>query len=408
MNPRTVSTATGLCLLLASLAPLPVVAAPGTSLAVLLDAAMQRRPDGEISDALRREGEARRDQANSLFAADPALVLRHQTDAAGDNTGMREWEAGLEVPLWLPGQKADRRREAAGLQQQADAYETLRTLEVAGELRERLWELLIARETVSRAEQALASARTLEQVVMRRVEAGELARAELNLVRKETLARESELQQGRNALALATEHYRRYTGSDALPAEPREPMAAADTVPDTHPRLVMAQVMVARARAARDRTRGERHGNPSLYVAGLQTRDGSQAPYQSSVDVQLRVPLGLASQTRPALAGAERALTEAQVELARVRLTLAEELHHSESAVQAARDRLQLAERQDVLSEEGLRLAQRAFELGESDLFKLLAARQQAVEARRQRALGQLELGLAIARFNQAAGVVPQ
>lgn len=408
MNLPSKPVATGLCLLFMTLAPILQAAPGGTSLGEILDAAVQQSPGAEVPDALRSEGEARREQSDSLFASDPALVVRHQTDVVGDDTGMREWEAGLEAPLWLPGQKADRRREASGLLDQATAYDSLRRLQVAGELRERLWELLIARESVTRAEQALNGAQALEKAVTRRVEAGELARAELNLVRKETLTREAELVQWRNELALAIEHYRRYTGTDNLPAEPREPLPTGDGLSDTHPQLVMALVMTQRARAARDRSRGERRGNPSLYIAGLQSRDGSAAPYQSSVDLQLRVPLGLASQSRPALAAAERALTEASTELARTRFELAEALHHTEAAVQATRDRLQLAERQNALAEEGLRLAQRAFELGESDLFKLLAARQQAVEARRQLAVGELELGQAIARFNQAAGVVPQ
>jgi outer membrane protein TolC len=400
--------AAGLCLLLLALAP-ALQAAPGsTTLGEILDAAMRRTPGVEVPDALRAEGEARRDQADSLFAADPALVLRHQTDAIGDGNGLREWEAGLEAPLWLPGQKADRRREAGGLLDQANAYEALRRLTVAGELRERLWELLIARETETHAEQSLDGARALQRAVARRVEAGELARAELNLVLKETLAREAELMQAQNALALAIEHYRRYVGTDELPAQPREPLPASEALDDRHPKLMMAEVLVQRARAARDRTRGERHGNPSLYIGGLQTRDASTTPYQSSVDLQLRVPLGLASQARPALAGAERALTEALADLARTRLELVEELHHREAAMQAAQDQLRLAGRRDALAAEGLRLAQRAFELGEGDLFKLLAARQQAVEASRLRAVSELELGQAIARFNQAAGVVPQ
>lgn len=402
------SAATGR-LLLCLVIGLPLQAqAAQVSLADILRAALQLAPGGEMSGAYSAEAAAWQSQANSLFASDPAFVLRHQTDAFGDDLGLREWEAGMEVPLWLPGQRADRRQEAEGLRAQADAYTALRHLEVAGELRDRLWRLLIAREAAARANEALASAQDLETAVKRRVEAGELARAELNLVRKETLVREAELQQAESEATLAEEHYRRYTGADLLPAGPQEPVWAGESLPATHPRLAMVAARAQRARAARDRIRGERRANPSLYIAGLHTRDVSGAPERASVDLQLRVPLGLSSQAAPALAAAERALTESLAELARTRFELGEELHHAESALQAARDRLELADRQHKLAEQGVRLATRAFELGESDLFKLIAARQQAVQAQRELALGALELGQAIARFNQAAGVVPQ
>lgn len=401
--------AAGLYLLCLSLAPaLHAAPAGNASLGGLLEAALQRVPGAAVADALNAEAAARRRQADSLFAEDPALVLRHQTDAVGASRGLREWEAGLEAPLWLPGQKADRRREAASLAGQADSEAALRRLRVAGELRERLWRLLIASESVARAEQALAGVRALEQAVSRRVAAGELARAELNLVRKETLASEAGLQHWQHQLAMAAEHYRRYLGTDLLPVEPRETPVSGEGLSPQHPGLRVAEVSVQRARAARDRVRGERHGHPTLYLAGLQSRDGDAAPYRAAIDLQLRVPLGLRSQTRPALVAAERALTEALVRLERTRFELTEERHHAESALQAARDRLQLAGRRNTLAEEGLRVAQRAFELGETDLFKLLAARQQAVAARRQQAVGELELGHAIARFNQAAGAVPQ
>jgi outer membrane protein TolC len=69
---------------------------------------------------------------------------------------------------------------------------------------------------------------------------------------------------------------------------------------------------------------------------------------------------------------------------------------------------LQLAQRREALAAEGLRLTQRAFELGESDLFTLLQARAQALASQRELRLRRLELERATARYNQAMGVIPE
>ncbi len=81
---------------------------------------------------------------------------------------------------------------------------------------------------------------------------------------------------------------------------------------------------------------------------------------------------------------------------------------HAAAQKQRALKELRLAEQQQQLAAEGLRLTQRAFELGESDLFTLLRARAQALESERTLRIRRLDVGRAIAAYNQALGVIPE
>jgi outer membrane protein TolC len=385
-----------------------VWAAEDISLADVVRAADQLSPARSMDAAIQREAIARQQQANSLFIEDPILTLSHDTDQVDGDDGYREWEAGVEIPLWLPGQKDDRQRQVKALFGEADATRLARQLEVAGEVRERLWELLIATEELRQAEAAYLSNSKLEQLIRRRVEAGELARAELNLARKDSLAREAEVELARSEYELTVAHYQRYVGDIPLPDDYVETLQASEQLDDEHPQLMLARSQVGFDRATRDRVRNEGVNTPSLYLGMLRTRDNSQVDYDNRLSVAVSVPLGLDSHKSTQQAAAERQLTEAEVNLAMLRKELHESLHHREAEYLSIKRQVELAIRQRGLADEGERLANRAFEMGEYDLFKLLAIREQTLQARRTEAVGQLELGRAIARYNQAAGVIPQ
>ena len=92
----------------------------------------------------------------------------------------------------------------------------------------------------------------------------------------------------------------------------------------------------------------------------------------------------------------------------RTQMELEHDLHAAIAEQQLAAHSLQLAEQQNLLATESLQLMQRAFELGESDLFTLLQTRAQALTAERDLNLRRLEQGRAVARVNQALGVIPE
>ena len=71
--------------------------------------AVERYPRTRLLEARSAQVEALRRQTESVVAGAPALLLRHQTDRIGSSDGLREWEGGIQLPLWLPGQRQARR-----------------------------------------------------------------------------------------------------------------------------------------------------------------------------------------------------------------------------------------------------------------------------------------------------------
>lgn len=393
-------------LLLAALVPVGVMATP--TLREIVDAGVARDPDQSLAGAIDAEHRALQRQADSPFAGDPALTLRHETDSIDTDRGYRYWEGGLAVPLWLPGQRTDRRAVAAATGDEAEAQAWLHRWRVAGEVRERIWSLRIAAAEARLAEQALASARTLQKDVERRLRAGELARTDLILAQKETLARELELAAADATYQSQLQRYRSLTGLPELPPLEEEPPAPEAGIDTGHPALTAAAATTARARAERDRVRNEKRANPVLNIGAIRERAQQGFDAEQSLVLEVSLPLGLGSQAAPRTAAAERSLTEASNALLRMQRELEWKLIEANTERSRTERGLRLADEQQQLAAEGLRLRRRAFELGEGDLFSLLQARAQALAAERERELQQLMHGRAVARYNQALGVLPQ
>ncbi len=393
---------------LASMATASDVIHDALSIRTVVEAAFERNPDILLSGAIRQEGEAIRQQASSLLADDPSVVIRHESDEMTDDNGFRNWESSVHMPLWLPGQRKQRRDVAHTTEIEAASLAPFYKWRASGEIRELLWSIRIAEVEASLAQAAVDSAQALEADIDKRVAAGELAATDLILARKETLAHE--IKHGTAAANLETllGKYRVLTGLTAIPEDILENDAPDTAVIARHPALVAASVRADRARAERNQSRREKRANPVLAVGAKNERAENGMPYDTIMTLELSLPLGLKGQSAPAIASAERRLTEQQISYASVQRDLENTLDIAALEKQHTEQALELAHQQQQLSAEGLRLARRAFELGESGLFTLLRAHAEALAAERDFQIRQLEQGRAIARYNQALGVIPQ
>jgi outer membrane protein TolC len=107
------------------------------------------------------------------------------------------------------------------------------------------------------------------------------------------------------------------------------------------------------------------------------------------------------------VAQAELALAEAQAARDAVRRELETRLQQAQNTLRTTRAAVALAQRQHELAQENLRLARKAFALGETDLVGLLRVQSLAFAAERNLQQRGLQLELDIARYNQAIGVIP-
>ena len=394
-----------------SLFPLMIlntVALAEVGLADAVNAAFARDPVGQMVEAKKALGDAREARANQLLSGNPSFNLKYQTDAIGSDNGYREWESGVELPLWWPGQRTALEREGQRTFVAAEAFALSRQLDVAGEVRERVWELALARSSRKEAQLAYTGARELEHDIARRVEAGELPRSDLLLAQKEAINREDALQQTDNRVRQAERRFTHYTGLEMQSPMAAETLSGASELTEEHPKLRLAEAEVEVARAHRDRVQTERFEGTSLWLGGKTTRDASGDDTDSAVGIEVTLPIGSRVQSAPAQAEAEAALTEALASREQTRRELQEALAVGILEYQRAEEALERSRRKQSLADESLRLSQRAFELGETDLVRLLQARSDALAAHHELETRRLEVGLAMARLNQTLGVIPQ
>ena len=132
----------------------PPVYADGT-LRDAVERAWERQPAYQAQPARAEEFAAKRDAAQALFPEPPSLFATNRSDRLHRNEGQRELEAGIALPLWLPGEQG---RQAAVVSAERDQYDTALAaakLKVAGEVRDAYWqarltenELALARRKV--------------------------------------------------------------------------------------------------------------------------------------------------------------------------------------------------------------------------------------------------------------------
>lgn len=376
------------------------------TLAQAVDAAWARYPQAVAMTARQAQAQAQGDQARGLTPGAGAVSLSQLTDKLNRNQGAQEWEVEVSTPLWLPGQRAAREVEAGHAAAEVTARSAALRLQLAGEVREAWWAIAAARETHVLASQRLVTAQVLEQTVVRRFKAGDLARQDANLAKTERLAAQAEVLDTENALRLAQEAYQALTGAQAPQVLAPEASPAAMASVD-HPQSQALQAAAALARSRLGLVSVSRREAPELALSWSSQRGNATEPYAQMVGVKLTVPLSSEGRVRQEGAAAGAELAQAEAELAMTQARVQQALARAQAELQTAERQGAMAEERRALSLDNLRLAERSFELGESDLPTLMRARaaehESAAWFKRQEVAG----FLARSRLLQAQGVLP-
>ena len=130
--------------------------------------------------------------ANTMLPSSPAVNVLHQNDVLGSGRGEHEWQAELELPVWLPNQRNNRLKVAEATQSNVSASRESLKLQVAGLVRDALWDVAINENSHALAMNKYELASKLQQDVEKRYKAGEMAKTDAMLAQQETLRAEKE------------------------------------------------------------------------------------------------------------------------------------------------------------------------------------------------------------------------
>lgn len=375
---------------------------PTLSLAAATRAALLISTDQSLAQARLTEARTLSSRGGSLIAGSPALMMRYQDDRWQSQTGLREMEAGLELPLWRPGQRSAIASEGRDATAYAEGNEQLRGWLVAGQVRESFWQERLAAWLADRARIDVEAWKALEQDVLKRIRAGDAAPADRLVVENARRERELILHEAEVMHIDSEFQWRVLTGLERMPADGNEDIHDGDQV---WPPLRQARLWLARQQDAYESLKAQGAGNPRLLLSGR--RETLLSTNVDSVGATLTLPFGGGSHQRANLIGAGTLQAEAQDAVRRNEREAMLVRHEASHELEARREALALLDARLALSRSEVELSRKAYRLGETSLTERLLSEQRHADVERQQGAAVIALARAVARYNQAQGILP-
>ncbi len=373
----------------------------------VVEKTFQHNPRIQVIQARLKDAEAQFNRTTSLWVDDPAFSVSHYNDALMNSNGLMEWEVGMNMPLWLPGQKLARQNTIEQKQSLINASGPALKLELAGIVRETLWHIALTKNQLTVAEKEWDIVKKLEQDVKKRVELGDLAQSDLILAQQESLSKEAAFRKAEQEYRHAQHRYDMITGLKVLPENFEESAIDDLSITIDHPALYEAKTKVNTDMVLREQIKLEKKGNPSLFVGTRHERATSGSGFDNAIGLNFSIPLGLTSHTTPKVTAAEVNLSESQSEMELLYRELNIAIQDASRELESTRKQYEFAQQQNELSKKNLAFSRKAFSLGESSLIELIRIQAQAFSVERNMHRKKLEMGLQTARLNQAKGIIP-
>ena len=376
------------------------------TLSMLSDKVYQSLPGKLGEGKFARLQEANDALTDSLFAQPATANLNHFNDAIGSGDGFQEWEGGIDMPLWLPGQKQAQQSLSQQLMAELPAYQARLQLQASAEVRQLVWQVKLAEAELEQATLVWQTAQKLEQDVKKRVEAGDMPPTEGLLASSNTLEKHGLMAEAESRLEQQLETYRLITGEQQLPAQVTETLGSASNIPASPPQLAMQDQVIARLQAELGIAEYAGAANPNLSVGVRRERGDDKESFNHSMGVGISIALDDSRYSQPAVAEASAALAEAQVQRREIERQLKKTLLARQQTLKATRKQLELITEQNKTTQDYYQLQKRAFDLGELNLLDLLRSQVRANDSRNRKHQLQVQVEQNIAAVNQALGVV--
>jgi cobalt-zinc-cadmium efflux system outer membrane protein len=150
-----------------------------------------------------------------------------------------------------------------------------------------------------------------------------------------------------------------------------------------------------------------RRAAPELALRVVRERGDFAEPYANTVGIRLKIPFSSGPLVRRETSAAKADADQADAEMVRAQTRIQLEAERADRALASSERQFLMAQERRQLSAENLRLSEKAFSLGESDLATLLRIRAAAFDAEAFLDRQRVARAAAISRLNQALGVLP-
>jgi outer membrane protein, heavy metal efflux system len=385
----------------------PIEVDKSLTLSKVVDLTMEKFPDMAWLNSLEEEAVAIKQRGESWTAGASQAGLRFQEATSGT---LHYIDATVQVPLWNLGQRDAEQERGIKAENSADLQSAATKLRIAGLVRAALWDMELQK---IRYEQARAEIDVFEQLlakVERRVELGDLPRADVLLAQSELLQKLSTLTQAEAELMHARKRYSNITQLTKIPATYQEKLVALKKLELNHPIFVAINSQIERKQAEIKALKLVGSGQTNLTVGVNSDRASNSDPRTNdteSFNIGVNIPFGGAEHLQPQIAAQNVELNHLIANREQLYRDLELAHHEAEHNLEVNEAELEIANELKRVAEEHLGMMQLSFSVGEINLMDLLKTQsrtQQAILSAKERAI-MLERDIAL--YNQAVGVLP-
>ena len=386
----------------------------------LYEIAWERQPESK-SYQFRVDAALAKQKIASSFLASPASIeIAQKTDRANSNQGASETIAGLGIPLWLWGERANSIGLADAEYKRLLSQYLLIQLKVAAEVRDAYWSYKRSSVELDLANGRFQNAKALSFDVEKRFRAGDLSRADLHQANGALANAEASLAEAQANFINAEQKVRSLLGvgmveksiKTGLLNQLAEPIPK---VPDNLSSLDFNLPVVAAlldqlevAKKAVSLAKAQTRSTPELQLLTTRGRDVYGVPFQQSITLGIRIPFGSDSRYQNKLATTTAEMVEAESQLALERERALSNIESSALLVKTARLKADSSEKRAVLANETRSFFEKSFRFGETDLPTRLRIELEASDASRQAAVAKINYAVAISNLRQALGLLPE
>ncbi len=380
---------------------------PGLSFAVsadfvkLLDNIIQQQPEQQITKGIEEIHSANQSLSNSWISGDVDVIVRHENDTLTDDDGYKDWEVGVEFPIWLPSQKNAQKQVTESYGEELSARQRYLRWQASNSLRKLVWNYQTAEIEVEAARSALKKSRSLQHKVQQKVTAGESPKIDLLLADKAVLKQQNQLVQKQSSLTIAQNQFQRWTQTSHPPQNIQE-RTLSPLPMDQHPEIIMLMSALQISQAELQKTKSFKRESPRLYLGAKNDKDRNAE--NTALMFEVSIPLGMNPRYSPKVAQEKRNVYEQQAILDKAKIQLEQGIFRARQTLASAKQSIHFSKQQYDISQKALKMSEIAYQLGETNIQNLLLVQQQTAQAKLNYNLVQARSGRATANLNQISG----
>ncbi len=384
----------------------PLSVDPQLTLSQLIDITTKNHPDTRITTALQQQSDVLKLRGNSWLAGALTASMYYRDDLVSDDSGNREIEGAVEIPLWNWGQ----REKGQQLALQTGVANTLKVKvikwKIAGLVRSALWDLSLQQQRYLQAVKVYGVTEKLAATIKRRVDLGDLPRADYLLAKSELLQNQSALISSEAEMMHSRQYFSTLTDQQHIPKDFSEKQSPITDF-NNHPALTAAHALLEQKKRGADWIKSKGDGQTSFALGGKSERGSRHEQDIESMTFSINVPFGGGDHLAPEIAESNLELSEALVRRDRLFRTLKQTFHEAEHSLEVDRAELKIANELQMIAQSHLKMARLSFDAGETNLMDFLKVQARTQEAIQNASEKSIILQRDIALYNQAIGVLP-